>query len=118
MAFSDLAYMGLVELGVAIKARKVSPVEVARAMLERIGTLDTTLVSYATLMTDSAQQEAKAAEDEIGKDKYRGPLHGVPISVKDLCDAKGVVTAAGRFEIAARAHATAYAALRRAFGTS
>jgi amidase len=95
MATSDLAYMGLLELGAALKARKLSPVEVTRAMLDRINALDKTLLSYVTLMADTAEKEAKAAEDEIGKGKYRGPLHGVPVAVKDLCDAKGVVTAAG-----------------------
>ncbi len=95
MASSDLAYLGLVEIGALIKARKVSPVEVTRAMLDRIDALDKTLGSYATIMADSAQQEAKAAEDEIGKGEYRSTLHGVPIAFKDLCDAKGVVTAAG-----------------------
>jgi amidase len=95
MSTSDLAYMGLLELGAALKARKLSPVEVTRAVLDRIGTLDRTLVSYAAVMAETAEREAKAAEEEIGRGKHRGPLHGVPVAVKDLCDAKGAVTAAG-----------------------
>ena len=63
MASSDLAYMSLTELGNAIKARKVSPVEVTRTMFERIGTIDKKLFSYVTLMADTAEQEAKAAEE-------------------------------------------------------
>jgi len=95
MANSDLAYMGLLELGAAIKAKKVSSVEATRTMFERITSLDPTLHSYCALMRDTAEAEAKQADAEIGKGQHRGPLHGVPVAVKDLCDAKGVVTAAG-----------------------
>lgn len=95
MAASDLAYMSLLELGAALKARKVSSVEATRAMFERIAALDPKLHSYCALMRDTAEAEAKEADTEIAKGRYRGPLHGVPVAVKDLCDAKGVVTAAG-----------------------
>ncbi len=95
MATSDLAYMGLLELGTAIKAKKVSSVEATRAMFDRIGALDSRLFSYCALMRDTAEAEAKQADAEIAKGHYKGPLHGVPVAVKDLCDAKGVVTVAG-----------------------
>ncbi|MGD9536147.1 MAG: amidase [Alphaproteobacteria bacterium] len=95
MTSSDLAYLGLAELGQAIKARKVSPVEATRATLDRIGKLDGKLHSYVTLMAESAEREARAAEEAIGKGDYRGPLHGVPVGIKDLCDAAGVATMAG-----------------------
>ncbi|MSO69571.1 MAG: amidase [Alphaproteobacteria bacterium] len=95
MANSDLAYMGLLELGAAIKARKVSSVEATRTMFDRIAAFDAKLYSYCALMRETAEAEAKQADAEIGKGQHKGPLHGVPVAVKDLCDAKGVVTAAG-----------------------
>ena len=95
MANSDLAYMGLLELGAAIKARKVSSVEATRTMFDRIAAFDPKLYSYCALMRETAEAEAKQADAEIGKGQHKGPLHGVPVAVKDLCDAKGVVTAAG-----------------------
>jgi amidase len=106
MATSDLAYMGLIELAAALAARKLSPVEVTRAILDRIGTVDKTLGSYVSLMADTAEKAAKLAEAEIGKGRYRGPLHGVPIAVKDLCDAAGVVTTAGMPRIHGKTVAT------------
>ena len=95
MANSDLAFMGLLEVGAAIKTRKVSSVEATRAMFDCIAAIDSKLFSYCFLMRDTAEAEAKQADAEIGKGQHKGPLHGVPIAVKDLCDAKGVVTAAG-----------------------
>ena len=92
---SDLAYMGLVELGKKIARKKISPVEVTRMMLERIEQLDSKLKCYATVMATQALKDAKRCENEIMKGQARGPLHGVPVAVKDLCDTKGTVTAAG-----------------------
>ncbi|MBM3483262.1 MAG: amidase [Alphaproteobacteria bacterium] len=106
MANSDLAYMELLELGAAIKAKKVSSVEATRAMFERIEAFDGKLYSYCALMRDSAEAEAKRADADIASGKHRGPLHGVPIAVKDLCDAKGVVTASGMPRIRSKNVAT------------
>ena len=92
---SDLAFMGLVELGKKIARRKLSPVEVTRSMLDRIERLDPKLKCYATVMVSQALKDAKRCENEIMKGRSRGPLHGVPVAVKDLCDTKGTVTAAG-----------------------
>lgn len=102
MATSDLAYMDLLELGAAIKAKKVSSTEATNAMFERIAALDAKLFSYCALMRDTAEAEAKQADAEIAKGQHKGPLHGVPVAVKDLCDAKGVVTAAGMPRINAK----------------
>ena len=92
---SDFAFMGLVELGKKIAQRKLSPVEVTRAMLERIEQLDPKLKCYATVMAGQALKDARRCENEVMKGRARGPLHGVPVAVKDLCDTKGTVTAAG-----------------------
>lgn len=87
--------MGLVEAGRAIAARKLSSVELTAAMLERIAALDPALHAYATVTADQALAQAKAADAELAGGRARGPLHGVPIAVKDLCYTKGIPTGAG-----------------------
>ncbi len=91
----DLHYSTLLEVASALRSRKISPVELAHAMLDRIARLDPSLHSYATVTTELALRQAKAAAAEIAKGHYRGPLHGVPIAVKDICNTAGIVTAAG-----------------------
>jgi amidase len=86
----DLHYLELTELAACIKAGKISPPEVTRAQLARIATLDGELGSYVHVMAESAMAQA-----EIAAGRYRGPLHGVPIALKDLFWTKGYPTAAG-----------------------
>ncbi|ABE41511.1 Amidase [Rhodopseudomonas palustris BisB5] len=95
MATTDLHYRGLVEVGREIQANKLSPVEVTKAMLQRIEKLDGKLKSYAYVTPELALEEAASAEKEIAAGKVKGPLHGVPIAVKDLCWVKGVPAAHG-----------------------
>ena len=64
-------------------------------MLDRIDRLDPKLKSYATLTPERALADAARLDAETAAGKSRGPLHGVPIAVKDLCDTEGVPTAAG-----------------------
>lgn len=78
-----------------IKKKDLSPVEVTAALLRRIDEVDPKLQSYATVTADLAMQQAQHAEDEIGAGNYRGPLHGVPIALKDLCYTAGVPTKGG-----------------------
>ncbi len=92
---TELHYLPLTELAAEIKARRISPVQATRAQLDRISQLDGKLASYALVMADTAMAQATAAEKEITAGTYRGPLHGVPIAVKDLCWTKGVPTAGG-----------------------
>jgi amidase len=92
---TDLHYLELIELAVLIRNRDISPVEVTRAQLDRIAALDGTLASFALLTADAAMDQAKVAEVEIAAGRYRGPLQGVPIAVKDLFWTKGFPTAAG-----------------------
>ena len=87
--------MGVNQIGRLIASRAVSPVALTRHMLDRIRTVDATLKSYATVMEDQAMAAATAAERDINAGKYRGPLHGVPIAVKDLCYTRGVRTMGG-----------------------
>src|SRR5216684_1949404 len=95
MPTRDLHYCELVEIGQRIQKRELSPVEATQAQLDRIARLDGQLKSYAYVMASSALEQAYAAEREIGSGKVRGPLHGVPIAVKDLCWTKDAPTAAG-----------------------
>jgi amidase len=92
---TDLHFLELMELAALIRSRATSPVEVTRAQLDRIAGLDGTLGSYALVTGDLALAQAKAAESQIAAGNYRGPLHGVPIAVKDLFWTKAVPTAAG-----------------------
>ena len=92
---ADLHYSGLVDVGRKIQARELSPLEATKAMLERIEKLDGKLKSFAYVMADSALAAAAAAEKEITSGKIKGPLHGVPVAVKDLCWVKGAPAAHG-----------------------
>jgi len=87
-----LHYMSVMEVARRIEKKEISPVELTRAMLARIERLDGRLKSYTTVMADQALASAKACESEIQNGNYRGPLHGVPIAVKDLYFTKGVKT--------------------------
>ncbi|MGK2926904.1 MAG: amidase [Lysobacterales bacterium] len=90
-----LHYLSLTEVARLIEAKEISPVELTQLMLDRIHTLDVRLHSYATVMADEALAAARAAEREIQSGNYRGPLHGVPIAIKDLCYTNGVPTRGG-----------------------
>ena len=95
MPNAPLHYMTITELAALIEARQVSPVEITDYMLRRIEDIDGKYKSYATVMSDQAEAAAKAAEAEIAAGQYRGPLHGVPFAVKDLCFTTGVRTMGG-----------------------
>jgi amidase len=95
MASDDLCLLDLVEIGRRVQARQLSSVEVTQAVLDRIARLDGRLKSYVTLTADLALAEAGRADAQIAGGAIRGPLHGVPIAVKDLCHTKGISTSAG-----------------------
>ena len=92
---SDFHYLEITELSRRIHKREISPVEATTAQLARIKKLDGRLKSYAHVMAEAALTRARAAEAEIMRGEIRGPLHGVPIAVKDLCWTQGIPTAAG-----------------------
>ncbi len=85
----------IAQAGRLIASREISPVELTRAYLERIDVLDRDLHHYVLVLRDKALDEARRAEAEIAAERYRGPLHGIPIGLKDIIDTEGVVTTAG-----------------------
>jgi len=95
MDSKNLHYLSAVELSRRIQKKEVSPVEVVEAHLARIETLEPALNSFITLLMEQAMEEARVAEREIQSGRYRGPLHGIPIGVKDLFYVKGVRNTSG-----------------------
>ena len=85
----------LAQLSDLIRKREVSPTEVTQAYVERIDALEPRLGAYITRMTDEAMAGARAAEAEIAAGNYRGPLHGLPVAVKDIYWTAGVRTTSG-----------------------
>jgi amidase len=96
MANDELCWMSAAALAAAIRRRKLSPVEVMRAVLDRIERVNPRLNALVTLTADQALKDARAAERALGKKGARlGPLHGVPFSTKDLVVTKGIRTTFG-----------------------
>ena len=95
MSGGDLLDLSIGELAPMLRDRKASPVEVTQAALDRIAKVDGRLKSFITVTADLAMAAARAAESEIVAGRWRGPLHGVPIGLKDLFDTAGVVTTSG-----------------------
>ena len=75
-----------------MRSREISPVVLTRECLERIEKLNPVLNAFITVTAESALAEARVAEAEIARGEWRGPLHGIPVSVKDLIDTAGVRT--------------------------
>ena len=90
MSPNEIPYLSATELGGHIAAREISPLEAVEAYLARIGEVDTKLNAYITVRADQAKEEARQAGEEIARGEYRGPLHGVPVGVKDQIYVKGV----------------------------
>lgn len=82
---TELHWLTLTELAVKLRAREVSPVEATDALLARIDALEPSLGAFVTITAEYARGRARQAESEIASGRYLGPLHGVPIAVKDLC---------------------------------
>ena len=94
-ASGDPTQLTLTELGAAYRARQLSPVDATRACLDRIARLDPEIHAFITVTGELALDQARAAEAELARDRDRGPLHGVPIALKDLIDTAGVRTTGG-----------------------
>ena len=90
----DLPYVSLTEASALIKSRRLSPVELTQAILDRVDRLDARIGAFITVTRDEALRAARAAEQEIARGQYRGPLHGIPFGVKDTHYTTGIRTTA------------------------
>src|SRR5207237_9231417 len=92
---SEVTQLSLSEASELIRSRNISPVELTQVCLSRIDRLNGKLNAFITVTADSALSQARAAEGEIHRGNWKGPLHGVPIALKDLLDTAGVRTTEG-----------------------
>ncbi|MGH8736788.1 MAG: amidase [Burkholderiales bacterium] len=92
---TELHYLTIAEAAPLLARKAISPVELTQAVLERIEALDGRLKTYVALLADAALEAASRAEKDIQRGNYLGPLHGIPMAIKDLYDTAGVVTASG-----------------------
>ena len=95
MQEAPLHFKTITQVASLIESKQLSPVELTETLLARIDAVDGNYLSYATVMADQAMASARAAEAAISSGNYLGPLHGVPIAVKDLCFTTGVRTMGG-----------------------
>lgn len=109
----DPAWMSIGEMAEALKARRISCAELVSATIDRTTRLDRSLNSYITILAESALAEAKLVDAEIAKGHYRGPLHGIPVAIKDHIDTAGVRTTAGAKSRVTNVPATDAAVVRR-----
>ncbi|HZK89247.1 MAG TPA: amidase [Stellaceae bacterium] len=85
-------FLTIAEAATLIEKRELSPVELTQSRLDRIEKLDGQLHSFIRVLPDEARAAARAAEAEIAAGRYRGPLHGIPIGLKDIYETKGIPT--------------------------
>jgi aspartyl-tRNA(Asn)/glutamyl-tRNA(Gln) amidotransferase subunit A len=90
----NLYYLGVNELHESLRTGEVSPIHVVEQCLERIAALNPRLNAFALVMDDQARAQAQQAHDEIQGGRWRGPLHGVPVGIKDFYDTAGIATTA------------------------
>jgi len=95
MISADILYLSATELAKRIQSKSLSPLELTKAYLDRSEKLGSKLNAYARLTPEIALEQAAAAEKEIGRGHYRGPLHGIPYAAKDLLATKGIPTTWG-----------------------
>src|SRR5262249_7128317 len=95
MSDTDLLFTPAVKAAALIRSKKLSPVEYIDVVLKAIERTNPRLNCFRVVMEDEARRAAKAAEDAVMRGALLGPLHGVPIGIKDLLDVKGVPTRHG-----------------------
>jgi aspartyl-tRNA(Asn)/glutamyl-tRNA(Gln) amidotransferase subunit A len=93
-ADSDVTSLSIQEAAERVRRKSVSPVELTKACLARIERFNPALNAFITITAESALAEARVAESEIQRGRWRGPLHGIPLALKDLFDTAGVPTTA------------------------
>src|SRR5262249_13629023 len=87
-------YLGIAELGKRIRNREISPVEIVDRCLARIDAIQSRLNAFIRVLPERARERAREAAAQIAGGEWRGPLHGVPIGIKDFYDTAGVGTTA------------------------
>ncbi|GAB2574069.1 amidase [Gracilibacillus alcaliphilus] len=92
---TDISFLTATELGPFIKSRQLSPIELTTHTLNRMDNFDSLLRTYISPLHDLALKQAKEAEDDIMRGEYKGPLHGIPIGIKDNYYSKGIRTTVG-----------------------
>jgi amidase len=97
MASDSVHYLSLTDISAALRRGALTSTDVTEALLARIARLDGALKSYTTLLADRALAKAHEADAELKRGFWRGPLHGVPIAVKDLCYTSFAPTSAGMY---------------------
>ena len=95
MANSNLTNMTISELAPMIQSKEVSPVELTEAALEQVDRLQPVLNSFITVLHEQAREQAKEQEAALMRGEYRGPLHGIPVGIKDNIDTGGIRTTVG-----------------------
>ena len=95
MEKKDIPFLSAAELSTRIKSREVSPVEAAEAYLERIDRLNPTLHAYLTVCADEAMAAARESEQAMARGGYLGPMHGIPVTIKDQVKSRGIRTTCG-----------------------
>jgi aspartyl-tRNA(Asn)/glutamyl-tRNA(Gln) amidotransferase subunit A len=91
----EICYMGAGDLSKLVQSKEISPVEIIEAHLTRIDATEPMLNSFITLLADQARKSARQAEKDIQAGRYKGPLHGIPVALKDLYNTGGVRTTSG-----------------------
>jgi aspartyl-tRNA(Asn)/glutamyl-tRNA(Gln) amidotransferase subunit A len=112
-ATRDIAGMTLEQAAAAIRHKAVSPVKLTRACLARIDALNPKLNAFITVTTERALARAQELERELSRGRWRGPLHGIPLALKDNIDTAGVRTTAAAKAFADRVPATNAEVVRR-----
>ena len=92
MSNQELVFLSATQLSDKMREKQISPVEVVKAYLDRIAKVDVKVNAYITILEDEALEEARVAENEITSGLNKGPLHGVPVGIKDQIYTKGIRT--------------------------
>ncbi len=101
-AGEDVCWLTLEEASEAIRTRRLTSVQLAEACLARVARLNPRLNAFITVAADGALARARALDEQLQSGHWRGPLHGIPVALKDLIDTKGVRTTAGSAQFETR----------------